>query len=454
MRLKIFALALILVAIVPYRTEAQSSERKSTFEQFIESIDSSDYQDSNHKESKGQLTLKQAIHMALSKNPELTSYSLEIQAREAQIPQSKLLPNPEIEIEVENFYGNKNLRGFGGAESSLSVSQTIELGGKRLKRGKVSSLERDMANWDYTAKRQDVVTDVIISFIDVLAEQERLVIIEELVRLAEQSLNTASAMVQAGKVSPIDEMKAKASLSSAQIELKRANRSLDAARKRLAALLGEPAPAFARAAGKLEAEASIPAFDELYPNISANPDIARWTTEKEQRTAILNLERANRIYDPAVRFGLRRFHDTDETAFTAGITIPLPFFNRNQGGIKQAAIRQAKAQNERKAAELKTSASLSEAYAMLSSSFEEWTSLKSDILPQLQSAYDAISEGYRYGKFGYLDVLDTQRTLFESNIRYIDALVSYKKAFAGVYRLIGGGELKMTEAEKGEKDER
>jgi outer membrane protein, heavy metal efflux system len=59
------------------------------------------------------------------------------------------------------------------------------------------------------------------------------------------------------------------------------------------------------------------------------------------------------------------------------------------------------------------------------------------VLPGAQRAFDAASEGYRQGKFGFLEVLDAQRTLFEARGRYLEALAAYHKAVAEVERLIG-----------------
>jgi outer membrane protein, heavy metal efflux system len=67
----------------------------------------------------------------------------------------------------------------------------------------------------------------------------------------------------------------------------------------------------------------------------------------------------------------------------------------------------------------------------------EVTTLKTQILPGAQSAFDAASTGYRLGKFGFLDVLDAQRTLFEAKAQYLRALASYHQALAEVERLIG-----------------
>ena len=65
--------------------------------------------------------------------------------------------------------------------------------------------------------------------------------------------------------------------------------------------------------------------------------------------------------------------------------------------------------------------------------------MKSAVLPGAQSAFDAATEGFRQGKFGYLEVLDAQRTFFEARGRHIEALSAYHKAVADTERLIGGG---------------
>ena len=62
---------------------------------------------------------------------------------------------------------------------------------------------------------------------------------------------------------------------------------------------------------------------------------------------------------------------------------------------------------------------------------------KEELLPGAQQAFDAAQTGYLDGKFGYLEVLDTQRTLSEAKSRYLDVLAAYHKAAADVERLTG-----------------
>jgi cobalt-zinc-cadmium efflux system outer membrane protein len=383
------------------------------------------------------LTLEQALSLALSRNPELSASLSEIQAREAEVVQARSFPNPEIEIRTEGIYGNKERTGFSGAESSFSLGQPIELGGKRSKRTRLAALYRDLAKWDLESKRLDVVLEVTKSFIDVLLEQERVRLQEELARVAEQSLIAVSARVQAGKVSPIDETRASSALALVKIDLERARRSLDSARKRLSAFLDDTFPILFTAEGTLDLASPLPEYRELQKRIHASPDIARWKDESEQRVAALVLEKAKQIPDPIITGGVKRFSENQENTFIAGISLPLPIFNTNKGAVQAAQNRLVKSQEEKKAAVLKAQTTLADAYLTLSSSFAEATSLKTDVIPSLKNAHDAIEEGYRFGKFGYIDVLDAQRGLFEAKIKYIDSLATYQKALAGIERLMG-----------------
>lgn len=389
------------------------------------------------KEPTGVITLRQALTLALMKNPGLASFSWEVRAKEARRLQASLVPNPELEVEMEEFGGAGEQRGLDTAETTLQLSQLIELGGKRSKRTQVAALERDLAGWDYETKRVDVLTEVTRAFVDVLAAQERLSLTKELVRLAERVLNTVSERVKAGKVSPVEETKAGIILSTSRIELERAIRSLESSRRRLAAIWGSTSPAFKKVDGELNVITPIPSAGQMVYRISKNPDIARWVVEIEQRKASVELEDAMRIPDLTLSGGVRRYNVTDNNAFVLGLSIPLPIFNRNQGGALEARYNLARAGEERRAITVWVKTALAHAYQELSTSFAEATALKNDVLPGAQSAFDAAGEGYRQGKFGYLDVLDAQRTLFEARAQYIEVLSAYHKAFADVERLIG-----------------
>lgn len=388
-------------------------------------------------EPNGAITLRQASALALMHNPGLAAFSWEVRASEARTLQASLLPNPELEVEMEEVGGTGERSGFDSAETSIALGQLIELAGKPTKRKRLASLESRLAGWDYEAKRLNVLTEVAHAFVEVLAAQERLKLAEELVQLSEEILDTVTKRVEAGKDSPVEKTKAQVALANARIEQKQSYQRFASARKQLAATWGSISPGFERATGQLNITFPIPPETELSGLLAQNPDLARWAVEMQRRRAALELEKANAITDPKIFGGVQRFNGSDDTAVVFGLSIPIPTSNRNQGRILEARHNLAKAQTQRRAVEANLYVALADAYEALSSALIEVTALKNEVLPGAQSAFDAARQGYRQGKFDYLMVLDAQRTFFYSRARYIESLAAYHGARAEVERLIG-----------------
>jgi cobalt-zinc-cadmium efflux system outer membrane protein len=180
----------------------------------------------------------------------------------------------------------------------------------------------------------------------------------------------------------------------------------------------------------------VPPEDALAAFLPENPAIARWETELQQRKAAVDLEEARAVPDPTVMGGYRRLGDAGEDAFVLGLAIPLPVANRNQGAIREAKFNLAKAHKQKQAAEAATYAAFARAYESLSAAYAEVMDIRKAVLPGAQSAFDAVRQGYQDGKFGFLIVLDSQRTLFNTRVAYLDTLADYHSAKASVESLI------------------
>ncbi len=388
-------------------------------------------------EPEGELTLRDALSLALMHNPKLASTSWSVRIGEARTLRAGLLPNPEIEFEADEVAGSGGRRSFDAAGMSIRLSQLIELGGKRSARKRVAESEGRLAGWDYETARLAVLTDATLEFIDVLAAQERLQLTQEILRLSEKTLATVTERVNAGKVSPLEKTKAAVELANNKIELGKVRSELRSVRKRLASTWGSMDPRFSMAVGAMDSVSEIPIFESVQALLSQNPDVARWTQEMEQRLAALALERARRVPDLTVGVGVQRFEETNDHALTFGLGLPLPLFDRNQGGVLEAHYRQAQIRHERKSAEVRTAAALAESYEALIAARAEAIGLRNEIVPGATRAFDAAQEGYKQGKFGYLEVLDAQRTLFAARSRLLNALAQYHRSVAIVESLIG-----------------
>jgi cobalt-zinc-cadmium efflux system outer membrane protein len=388
-------------------------------------------------EPTGVITLRQALALALMHNPELKAFSWDVRVSQARQLQASLWPNPALGVNFEDVGGTGQRSDFDSAETTIRLSQLIEMGDKRKKRTKLASLEKELAGSDYEAKRLDVFTEVTKSFIEVLAAQHRLGLTEELLQLSEDLLDTVTKRVEAGKDSPLEKTKAAVTYSNVKIQHQKAAGNLEFARKQLASTWAGQKPKFESAAGKLDSLRPLPSIDQLTNLISQNPDIARWSLEIDKGKASLELEKAKAISDITLSGGLQRFNETDDNAIVFGISIPLPISDRNQGGKLEAAYRLAKAREEQKAAQTRIQMELVKTYQGLWNSYTEATELGKNVLQGAESVFEASRTSYRQGKLDYLHVLDAQRTLFEAKGQYIESLASYHTAKAGVERLIG-----------------
>ena len=134
---------------------------------------------------------------------------------------------------------------------------------------------------------------------------------------------------------------------------------------------------------------------------------------------------------------MKHLNEIDDAAFVFGLSLPLPLLHRNQGAVREVEHNLARAFAQRKSAEIAVRTALATAHSALSAAATTISALKHKVLPGAQSAFDAATEGYRIGKFDFLDMLDAQRSLFEVKGSYINALAAHHKAVANVERLIG-----------------
>jgi len=389
------------------------------------------------KQPEGVLTLRAAAALALMHNPDLKTFPYEMRAAEARQLQARLRPNPEIEIEVEEFAGSGERSGFDAAETTIQLGQIIESAGKRGKRAAVASLERELVQWDYESARLDVMRAVAGTFVEVLAAQDRLALAQKQLALSRQAHAAVVQRVEAGKDSPVVELRAGVAVSTSQMERQRATAALAAARHQLAAIWGGHPPTFEKVTGDLYQVSPPPVLDEAAEALGENPDLARWDAEQRKRRAALRLEKARASPDITLSGGFQRFEETNDEALIFGLTLPLPLFDRNQGGIAEATANLARTRQQSEAARVKARAALSKARNTLAAAYDEVNILRSDVLPKAQQVFDAARRGYEVGKFDYLYVLDAQRTLFETRARRIDSAEASQQARADVERLIG-----------------
>jgi cobalt-zinc-cadmium efflux system outer membrane protein len=381
-------------------------------------------------ESEGPLTLQAALTLALSSNADLSAARYELSAVEASVAQAGVLPNPSLGIQMQDT--RRDTR-----ERTVQLSQPFELGGKRAARVQAAERGRDAAGADLSAKQAEVRATVITTFFDVLAAQERMRLAQESAKLAQRATTVAANRVIAGKVSPVEETRARVAETGVRLELLQAKSDLTSARKRLSATWGSLMPRFGQAEGELQTLPALPEPSVLAGRLSSAPAFARARFEVDRRQALERLERSRRIPDVTVSLGVNRNEELGRNQAIVGVSVPLPIFDTNRGNVLEALRRTDKARDELLATETRLGGELAQAFERLSTSRQEADALQNEVLPGAQSAYEAATTGFEFGKFGFLDVLDAQRTLLQAKSQYLRALSEAHRAGAEIDRILG-----------------
>lgn len=391
--------------------------------------------DDAHRVQDGELTLQAAVALALQRNPDLAAFEKEIQALHGLTIQAGLLPNPVIQYDSEDVSSRSN--GPAARFDSLRIIQLFETGGKRSARTQAALLGQEAAEQDYAARRLDLIARVANVFLDVLAGQERLQLALAGQELAQKVVDAAAKRVIAGKAPPIEETRAQVALATANIEVEQARRNLISFRKQLALLWGSAQPVFTQVRGNLETFVTIPGLDALEARLQHNPLALRSLKNLEQRQALFTLEKARRIPDITLNAGIRRYGSDipNDTTALIGLSIPLPLFDRNQGNLIAAQQRVNRAVDEQAAMELQLRALLIQAYESLVAADTQIRMLRDEILPGARETFRMASRGYELGRFGFLELLDAQRTLFQNQTLYLQALSDYQRLVNEIERL-------------------
>jgi cobalt-zinc-cadmium efflux system outer membrane protein len=383
------------------------------------------------------LTLRDALLRALRESPRLPGSALELRAREAESLQAGLIPNPALTTEVEDFGGGGSRNGFNASQTTISLAQLIELGGKRAARVRLAEAGADLGRWDYESLRINVLSDVARAFLATLAAQEKLALTEELRRIAERSVETVTRTVESGAVSPVEEGRAKVLLSQVQIEREIRARALDEARIALATSWGGTQPDFAAVSGAFSTVRGPEPLEQLWLEIERNPDLARWASELAQRAASLALAEAKAIPDVTVSLGGRYYQDEQSAGVIALFSVPLPVFDRNQGAIQAAEARLAVAKVEQRVTEITVRSAVARSYQALLAAYRQALELRDRTLPEAETVFRGAQDAYARGLFRYIEVLDAQRTLFQLRAAYVDALLAYHTQITDIARLTG-----------------
>ena len=372
------------------------------------------------------LTLQQAIAAALKRNPELGTFSFQLQAQQARERQAGLRPAPELGVEVENFAGTGDTKGFDAAEATLALSQVIELGGKRQARIDAARAGIDVLAIDRQAAQLDVLAEVTRRFIAVAQDQALADLARTGTALAKNTVDASEKRVNVAKSPHVELDRARIALTRAELDESQALYRLEASRQSLAATWGENRAVLdGRPVRGVQADLfALPdpgEFPALMQRVAANPDFLRFTSEARLRDAELRLAATQRRPDVAVGGGVRRLEESGDTAFVASVSIPLFAGRRVESFVAEAQANRDLLNAERQVALVKAQAQLFKLHQELRHAVLEARTLQQDTQPRMAEALKETQYAFDRGRYSYLELVDARREYLDIQRSLIEA---------------------------------
>jgi cobalt-zinc-cadmium efflux system outer membrane protein len=373
------------------------------------------------------LTLQSLEAFACANNPALMEAAGRVQQARGQWVQAGLPPNWEA--------------GYSGQQlGSPTTQQNGVVVQKEFVTGQKLSLQQEAAAWNYQVAQQQyqmtcqrVLTDVRTRYFEALTAARRLQISDELLATAQRTRETADKLFAAQEVSRIDVLQAKIEYEQARLNVQRVRNRLDAAWRELGAVIGASDFTMQPLLGDLASFIPKIEWDAALDRILSNsPQLAAAQADMQRASWNLRRQRAEPIPNVTMQGIVQRDEDVQAWDGAVQLLVPLPILNRNQGAIAAASGELVAAQRRVERIELALTQKLAQAYQRYADAQAEVERYGIDILPNARENLELVNRAYQAGEFAYLNVLVAQRTLFNANLEYIDALGRLRQAAAEI----------------------
>ena len=384
---------------------------------------------------KEELTLEDALKIADLLNPTLESERRSVDLATAAIWEASLHPNPTLGVQIEEYRTSGG--SFGDSKRVAGVTIPIALAGRIGKATSAAEQDRVVGALTYVWRRREILNGVKRAFVRVLATRRAEGLARETRDIARSLHVLTDDRFQAQAVPEMQVLKTAVNLATAESDLKRAESAAAISVKALLALLGDIDFPKDRFAGDLALRFTVPSLEALRGQVLALHPLGE-AARAAREAADLHVAAAEAAWPADIEITVAAGKDGgNDTIFEGGIAVPLPLFNRNQGVIRAAEIRRRQAELHVQSVRNDLLLSLEETWRTFTTAQERARVYREEILPKAQKALDLTDEGYKLGKFGYLDVLDAQRTLAESRTAYTAALEDLNLSAADLEKLTG-----------------
>ncbi|TDY02853.1 TolC family protein [Thiohalophilus thiocyanatoxydans] len=384
-----------------------------------------------------EITLSETIVRVLQHNPTIQAMDYRAGATAARIEQASQAPPWRVGLELENVAGTGVYSGTDRLQSTLSLAKVLELGDKPEQRTEVARARAGLLQDELSAQRLDIVATASRRYLQVLILQQRIALIEQARQTRQQTLQSVSQRVEAGRSPTAERFRAQNALDQTRLELQRQRHALEVARLKLANMWGAASAGFGALSADLYDLPSPEPFDTLKARLAANPRIAQFATEQRLAEARYRLAQSRRSLDVQLRGGVRHQRQTDDAALVFSFSVPLGSGSRAEPYIDEAQQRHRQQPYEQEQQRLALLSALYEAYQEMRYAYTALETLQESIIPGAERALRDYRRGYQRGRYSLLELNDAEQALIDSRLERVATAATYHRARFEIERLTG-----------------
>ena len=385
------------------------------------------------------LALPDLIRETLERNPELVAARKQWEAFSHRIVQARSLDDPTLSVHLWNFPQTFNVT---RADNSIfGLSQNFPFPGKLALKGEVASRSAEITEQALHGKERELVARLKQAYYDLFLAHKAIQIHHEQVELLRQFVEITNAKFRTGKGAQADVLKAQVELSL----LHQQRPVLEQRHETAAALLNTVLDRDLLSPLGIPQEPPLISIDTPIGDLhrlalNARPELkaAELVVQQSEQSRAL----AQRQYYPDFNVTFQRFQNVqahDGFGAYVAMTVPFAFWTKpkHDAGVQEAAASVAAARAQQHTVENLTRFQINDLLAKVRASEQVARLYHTTILPQALQNLEAARAGYRAGKGGFLDLIDTQRALRGFQFEYYRMLVEREHRLAELEQVVG-----------------
>ncbi len=382
------------------------------------------------------LSLSDAIETARRSHPSLqAARSRELAAR-AGITQARLIPNPRMYLQTENWraWSTPALNGANQTDTYAYLSQPIEMGGKRTARTELARSNARRAELERELLERQIIAHIKQAYWNAAgAERIHRAYLENLANFR-QIIEYHEVRVREGAMPEADLLRVR--LEGERLELAANTAGLDAERARIELFraMGQTQFTALRLVDELEGPASAPQADTA--TALANRTEMKLVREaRETAAANSAVQRSLARQDVDILLGYKR--TSGFSTVLGGLQWNVPLFNRNQGNIEAADVTVRSVESEVAATEAVIRAEVRAADSDLRIRRTQVSGTLQRMLQRADESARIALAAYREGGADLLRLLDAQRVRIELETLYYRTLSEYRQSIVALETAMG-----------------